>query len=130
MELVRQTVPYGNAGIFRKLLDDLLAVSSVLYAVIHTAEHSRRIGDRLLTPDLRACGVKVSHVHTEIVSGHFKGTAGSGAGLLKYQSNVFAAQSIVCDPALLLVFELGSQIHEIQDLLRFIIHQFQEVSAF
>ena len=57
VELIRQTVPNRNAGVFGQFFDEFLAETAVLNAVKHPAEDLGRVGDGLLLSHLAAAGV-------------------------------------------------------------------------
>ena len=106
VELIRKAVPYRNSGVFGKLLDKLLAVTPVLYAVVHPAQHPRRVGYALLFAHLRGAGVKIGHAHSEIAPGNLKGAAGAGGGLFKEQHYVFAVKVLMRHPGSLHALEV------------------------
>ena len=54
---VGEAVPYGHAGVLFQGFHDFLAVTPILDAVVHAAQHPGGIGDALLFADLAAGGV-------------------------------------------------------------------------
>ena len=118
MELVRKSVPYSYAGISRKLFNLFLFVASVLYAVEHSAENTRRIGYALLLAYLRTVGVQIDGAHTEVVCRNLKGATRSCAGLFKNQRNAFALMDAVGNTVLFLLLEHGRKVKKIVNLLR------------
>ena len=56
VELVRQAVVHGHAGVLTQLLDDVLAETAVLDGVVDLTEHAGGVLHRLLVADLRAVG--------------------------------------------------------------------------
>ena len=102
MELIGETVPHRNARILSKLLHDLLTVAAIFDTFIHTAEHSRRIGDTLLLADLGSGRIEIRGSDSKIMGCHFKGASCSGAGLFKDQCHVFTLMHILCENALFL----------------------------
>ena len=116
VELVGQAVPHRNTGIVRQLFHDLLAVATVLDAVKHPSQHPGGIGDGLLFADLAAGGVQIGHFHAQIVGGYLKAAAGTGGGLFKDQSNIFAPQLVVTDTGLLFGLQVSGQLQQLPDL--------------
>ena len=106
VELIRQAVPYRNSGVFGKLLHKLLAVTPVLYAVIHPAQHPRRVGYALLFAHLGGAGVEIGHAHAQVAPRHLEGAAGAGGGLFKEQHYVLAVQILMLYPCPLHALEV------------------------
>ena len=75
MKFVGQPVPHGNRRIFCKRFNNLLPISAIFDSVEHRAEHPRGICNTFFFPDLRAGGIKISAMHTEIMRRHFKAAA-------------------------------------------------------
>ena len=57
MIFVRQSVPDRDTCMLCQFFHDLLSISPVLNAVINTPQHSGRVGNALLFPDLGALGI-------------------------------------------------------------------------
>ena len=129
VKLVCQAVPHRHGGVFRKLLHNGLSVAPVLDAVEHAGEDAGGVGDALLFPDLRACGIQIGHAHAEIVPRHLKGAAGPGAGLLEDQGDVLSLMQLMRDPRLLLCLELRRKIKQIGDLIRRIVKQGEKIAS-
>ena len=106
VELIRKAVPYGDAGVLCKLLHQLLAVAPVLYAVVHPAQHPRRVGYALLFAHLGGAGVKIGHTHAQIPACNLEGAAGAGGGLFKEQHYVFAVKVLMRHPGSLHALEV------------------------
>ena len=121
MELVGQTVPDGDSGIFSQLLHRLLLEAAVLNAVKHAAQHPCGVGDALLFAHLGAAGVQICHTHSQVVARHLKGAAGAGGGLLKQQHNVLVFQVAVGNAVPLHPLKLLGQIQQITDFRRGVI---------
>mgnify|MGYP006974605941 CR=1 FL=1 len=90
MEFVGQAVPYGNTRILGKLLNDLLTVTAVFNTVIHSAKHTRGVGNAFLFADLRSRRVEIGHAHAKVACGNLKGATGTGAGLFKDEGDILA----------------------------------------
>ena len=116
VELVGQAVPHRHPGVVGQVLHDLLAVAAVLDAVKHAAQHPGGVGDGLLFADLAARRVQISHLHAQVVGGHFKAAAGAGGGLFKDQGNVLAVELVVGDAGLLFGLEVCGQVEQLFDL--------------
>ena len=99
-----------------QVLHDLLAVTAVLDAVKHAAQHPGGVGNGLLFADLAARRVQISHLHAQVVGGHFKAAAGAGGGLFKDQGNVLAVELVVGDAGLLFGLEVCGQVEQLFDL--------------
>ena len=112
MKFVGKTVPNGNARKVCKLLDDLLPEAAVFDAVIHSAKHTRGIGDAFLFADLRAGGIEIGHAHTKIACGDLKRTTRAGAGLFKNERNILALVQFVRNARLLFGFEIGGKVDQ------------------
>ena len=128
--LVRQSVPYRDFGIFCQLFYDLLAESTVLDSLIHTGKNAGCIFNALFFADLGTGRIQIRCSHTEIVCSYLEGTAGSGAGFLEDQCNVFTAQGIHRNAFLFLLLQLCGQIQQIGNLFRCKIFQCQKIASF
>ena len=130
MILIRQSVPYRNFRIFCQLFYNLLTESTILNSLIHTGKNTGCIFNALFFADLGTGRIKVCCSHTEVVCGYFEGTAGSGAGFLEDQRNVFAAQGIHRNAFLFLLLQLCGQVQQIGNLFRCKILQCQKIASF
>ena len=130
MVFIRQAVPDRDAGILRKLLNDVLSIAPVLNSVVHAAQNSRGVRDGLLLSDLGACRIQVGDMHAKVVCRNLKGASGSGAGLLKDQRDILSRMILMRDPRLLLLLQLLGAIEETKNLLRCKVLQCQKISAF
>ena len=90
MELISKAIPYRDAGMFCQFLDDFLPKPPVFNAVKHPAQNPGGVCYALFLANLGARRIKVCNMHPQIIGRHFKGTAGSGACLLKNQRNILA----------------------------------------
>ena len=129
MGLIGKAVPDRNSRILGQLLNDDLAVASVLDTVIHTAQHSCRIGDAFLFTYLRSVGIKIGNVHAQIVGCNFKGASGPGTCLFEYKGNVFAAKLVVGNALFLFFLEFCCQINKVLYFLFGKILHFKEISS-
>ena len=129
VELGGEPVPHRDARVFGELLDDLLAVSAVLDAVEHAAEHARGVGDRLLLAHLRSRRVEVGDAHAQVMPGDLKRAAGAGRGLLEQQHDVLALEVAVRRARELHALELVAEADEVADLFGGEIEQLQEAAT-
>ena len=129
MELIRQAVPHGYAGILGQFLHDLLVKAPVLNAVVHPAQDPGGVGNALLFAHLAAAGIQIGDPQAKVHAGHLEGAAGSGGGFLKEQNDVLSLQIAVRDTVTLHIFELLGQVQQIPDLLRCVVQQLQKMSA-
>ena len=90
MELVRQSVPDRNSSVLSQSLYDTLIKTSVFDAVKHTSKDTCRILNTFLVSHLTSGRIQISHIHSEVMSGNFKGTACSRGCLLKKQGYILA----------------------------------------
>ena len=118
VELVRKAIPYRNPTVFCQIFHSFLAKTSVFDAVEHPAKDFGRIADGFLLSDLRPLGVKIHRVHTQVCSSHFKGTAGSCAGLFEDKGYILSFMDSVAYTFFLHFFELCSFIKHISNLFR------------
>ena len=118
VELVRKAIPYRNPAIFCQIFHSFLAKASVFDAIEHPAKDFCRIADGFLLSDLRPLGVKIHRVHTQVCSSHFKGTAGSCAGLFEDEGYILSFMDSVAYTFFLHFFELCSFIKHISNLFR------------
>ena len=129
MVLIRQAVPYRNAGVLCERLYDLLLKSSVLDAVIHTAQHTGGIRDAFLLSDLRSRRIQIGDLHAQIIRGDLKGAPGPRTGLFEDQRNVFSFVSAVRRTRLLQCLQLCRPVDHADDLLRGKILQCQKTTS-
>ena len=118
MELIGESVPYGNLGILSEFLNDGLLEAAVLDPVKHSCQDARRVCNALFFTDLGSAGIKVGSSHTKVMSRHFKGAACTGAGLFKDQGDIFSLAVTVGDALFLFILEICGQIQKISDLFR------------
>ncbi len=130
MILIRQSVPYRNFRIFCQLFYNLLTESTILNSLIHTGKNTGCIFNALFFADLGTGRIQIRCSHTEIVCSYLEGTAGSGAGFLEDQRNVFTAQGIHRNAFLFLLLQLCGQIQQIGNLFRCKIFQCQKIASF
>ena len=130
MVFICQAIPDRDAGVLRKLLNDVLSIAPVFNSVVHASKDSRGVRDGLLLSDLGTCRIQVGDMHAKVVCRNLKGASGSGAGLLKDQRDVLSRMILMRDPRLLLLLQLLGAIEETKNLLRCKVLQCQKISAF
>ena len=118
MEFICKPVPNRNAAILGKFLDSFLSKTSIFNTVKHSSQYFCRIADGFLLSDLRPLGVKIHRVHTQVCSSHFKGTAGSCAGLFEDEGYILSFMDSVAYTFFLHFFELCGFIKHISNLFR------------
>ena len=128
MELIRKTVPDGDAGEFGQVLDELLGEAAVLDAVVHAAEHLRGVLDGFLLAHL-AVGEE-GGVAALVPAGGLEGAAGAGGCLVEYEHDILAEQRVALDARTLLGLKVVRKVEQIADFLGGIIFQGEKTSSF
>ena len=118
MEFIGQSVPYGNLGVFRQFLYDILSKTTVFDTLEHACQYSGGIGDAFFFTDLGSGRIQISGTHSQIMRCHFKSTSGTGTGLLEDQSHILASEGIYGDSFFLFIFQVCRQVQQIFDLFR------------
>ena len=129
MEFRGQTVPNYHARLFGELFHDILAVTAILNAVEHAAEHARSVFNGFHFAHLRACRIKIRHAHAQVVTGNLKRAARTRRGFLEQQDNILAFKITMRLPRLFLCFELGRQVDKIANFIWREIQKLQEIAS-
>jgi hypothetical protein len=129
VELVRESVPHRDPGVTSQYLDPVLAEAPVFYAVVHATQHTRRIRDGFLVPDLGSCRPEVGDVRPLVVRGHLEGAPGPGGGLLEDQGDVETAQTGHFPILALGGLELYGEVEQVTNLGCGVVDQRQEAAT-
>ena len=107
MPLVGQPVVDGDAGVCSQFLHLGLRVAAELDGVVHAAEDTGGVGDRLLVSHLRTGRVEIGDMRALVEGRDLERRTRAGRGLLEDQSDLFAFEPL----------DLGAR--ELGDLQRF-----------
>ena len=129
MELIGEPVEHRHPGIFRELLDDLLARAAVLDRVIHPSEYPRGVLHRFLVPDLRRIRVDVGHVGTLVVRRHLERAAGAGGGLLEDERDVLARQALPAEAGVLRALEISGEVEQVEQVAIGVMDQAEQTAV-
>ena len=130
MELIGEAIPDRNAGILRQVFHNILTVTTVFNAVIHTAQNTGGIGNTFFFADLASRRIQIGAVHSQIISGNLKRATGTGAGFFEDQGNVFPGTAGMRNACFPFCLQVGSQIKQGRDLSGGKIKKLQEAFTF
>ena len=129
MEFIGQSVPYGNLGVFRQFLYDILSKATVFDTLEHACQYSGGIGDAFFFTDLGSGRIQISGTHSQVMCCHFKSTSGTGTGLLEDQSHILASEGIYGDSFFLFIFQVCRQVNQIHNLFLGEVLQCQKIAS-
>ena len=126
MPLVGEPVPYGNPGVARELLHDVLVEAAELDAVVERAEHVRGVGDALFATEVRSLGSEVGDVGALVIGRDLEGRSGAGRVLLEYQRDVLAGEMRLLLTGALRCTQLACGVHQPEELVAIQVDLFQQ----
>ena len=129
VELVREAVPHGDAGICGQLLDRRLLEATILDAIKHAPQHPGRVGDGLLVTDLRSRGVKAHAAHAKVMGSDLEGAPRSCGRLLEDEGHVPALETAMELARSLHALEVSRKVEQVLYLRRGEVQQLEEAAS-